>query len=282
MASQRLPGADAAPGTAARPAPAPTRTPRVSTSVGRYRRWHVDARAEPEEEGWLITYLDVITLILVLMVVMLSMTDPDKGADGPPVASTPTPPAPATGNAPASAPAAPTPAAPSIVPPLPLPVPTTPEASQPAPKTLNGFPLDQLGDDIEVTMNDNTIRFRISSEILFESGAAGLVGAGQPVLDRLIPLLNADPSLRLVVEGHTDSVPIQTERFPSNWELSTGRAASVTRYLIERGVAPQRVQASGFADTRPLAAKDNPVDRVRNRRVELTMERHPAPPPAPR
>jgi chemotaxis protein MotB len=70
-------------------------------------------------------------------------------------------------------------------------------------------------------------------------------------------------------------MPIQTERFPSNWELSTGRAASVARYLIERGVAPQRVQATGFADTRPLAARDNPVDRIFNRRVELTMERSP-------
>jgi chemotaxis protein MotB len=51
----------------------------------------------------------------------------------------------------------------------------------------------------------------------------------------------------------------------------------VARYLIERGVAPQRVQASGFADTRPLGSRDNPVDRVHNRRVELTMERQPAP-----
>lgn len=249
------------------PTPTPIRTPRVSTSVGRYRRWHVDSRADVEEEGWLITYLDVITLILVLMVVMLSMSEPkgDKApGDAPPTQATDTPPKDAATE----------PALASIVPPVPLPV-TTPEERQPAPQTLNGFPLDQLGQDIEVVMNDDAVRFRISSEILFDSGAAALNGNSQPVLDRLIPLLNADPNLRLVVEGHTDSTPIQTERFPSNWELSTGRAASVARYLIERGVAPQRVQASGFADTRPLAARDNPVDRVHNRRVELTMERSP-------
>jgi chemotaxis protein MotB len=250
------------------PAPAPNRTPRVSTSVGRYRRWHVDNPTDTEEEGWLITYLDVITLILVLMVVMLSMSEPKQEA---PESLAQVPQTGATGAAPPP-PQEPAPA--SIVPPLPLPI--TAPASQPAPpRTLNGFPLDQLGADIEVIMNEDAVRFRISSEILFESGAAALKDTRQPALDRLIPLLNANPKLRLVVEGHTDNLPIQTERFPSNWELSTGRAASVARYLIERGVAPQRVQATGFADTRPLAARDNPVDRIFNRRVELTMERSP-------
>lgn len=252
--------------------PSPARQLRVSTAVGRYRRWHVDSRVEVEEEGWLITYLDVITLILVLMVVLLAFAGPGKGKDGQ-QAKADSAPTQASG----PVPGAPYPSG-SIVPPA-VP-PTSPEplavpAAPPLPKTLNGLPLDQLGADVEIIMTDDAVRFRISSEILFESGAAHLAAEGQPVLDRLIPLLNSDPNLRLVVEGHTDNVPIQTERFPSNWELSTGRAAAVARYLIERGVAPQRVQASGFADTRPLGSRDNPVDRVHNRRVELTMERTP-------
>ena len=252
--------------------PSPARQLRVSTAVGRYRRWHVDSRVEVEEEGWLITYLDVITLILVLMVVLLAFAGPGKGKDGQ-QAKADSAPTQASG----PVPGAPYPSG-SIVPPA-VP-PTSPEppaapAATPLPKTLNGLPLDQLGADVEIIMTDDAVRFRINSEILFESGAAHLAAEGQPVLDRLIPLLNSDPNLRLVVEGHTDSVPIQTERFPSNWELSTGRAAAVARYLIERGVAPQRVQASGFADTRPLGSRDNPVDRVHNRRVELTMERAP-------
>ncbi len=254
--------------------PSPSRQPRVSTAVGRYRRWHVDSRVEVEEEGWLITYLDVITLILVLMVVLLAFSGPGKGKDGQQAetdgASTQTS---------GPVPGAPYPSG-SIVPPAVPPVAPeqpSPAAPAPTPKTLNGLPLDQLGADVEIIMTDDAVRFRISSEILFESGAANFAPAGQPVLDRLIPLLNSDPNLRLVVEGHTDSIPIQTEHFPSNWELSTGRAAAVARYLIERGVAPQRVQASGFADTRPLGSRDNPVDRVHNRRVELTMERQPAP-----
>lgn len=252
--------------------PARPRQTRVSTAVGRYRRWHVDTRQEPEEEGWLLTYLDVITLILVLMVVMLAFSGPGRGKDGDHKD--------ASESAKEAMQAGPVPEAlhpgGSLVPPA---VPTTAPGADtarpapPPPTTVNGFPIDQLGADIQVLMNDDAVRFRISSEILFESGEARLASSGQPVLDRLVPMLNADPNLRLVVEGHTDSQPIHTDRFPSNWELSTGRAAAVARYLIEHGVAPQRVQASGFADTRPLGSKDNPVDRVHNRRVELTMER---------
>jgi chemotaxis protein MotB len=260
--------------------PAPARAQRVSTAVGRYRRWHVDTRVEPEEEGWLLTYLDVITLILVLMVVMLAFAGPGQGKDGKEPKDASSEQAQATVPVSGPVPEALNPSG-SIVPPA---VPSTPTAvasaalAQPTPKTLNGFPLEQLGADIEVLMNDDAVRFRISSDILFESGVAQFAQGGQPALDRLIPLLNADPALRLVVEGHTDSQPIRSERFPSNWELSTGRAAAVARYLIERGVAPQRVQASGFADTRPLGSRDNPVDRVHNRRVELTMERVPSAP----
>lgn len=253
-------------------APAPQRQVRASTATGRYRRWHVETRADTEEEGWLLTYLDVITLILVLMVVMLAFAGPGKGKDGQSkqeaqTASAATAAGPVPGAPPAAVPTG------SIVPPPPNATPAQPEPPKPTPKTLNGFDLDQLGSDIEVLMNDDAVRFRISTELLFESGNANFAAAAQPALDKLIPLLNADPNLRLVIEGHTDSMPIHTERFPSNWELSTGRAAAVARYLIERGVAPQRVQASGFADTRPLGSRDNPVDRVHNRRVELTMER---------
>ncbi len=226
--------------TASQTAPSPARRPRVSTAVGRYRRWHVETRTDGEEEGWLLTYLDVITLILVLMVVMLSVAEPGKGKDGD------------SDQAASVAPQAPT------------------------THTLNGLALDTLGKNVDVAMSKDAVRFRFSSDVLFESGSASFAAEAKPALDQLIPMLNANPSLNLVVEGHTDSLPIQSERYPSNWELSTGRAAAVARYLIDQGVAPQRVQASGFADTRPLGARDNPVDQILNRRVELTMELAPS------
>jgi chemotaxis protein MotB len=250
----------------------PSRQPRLSTAVGRYRRWHVGTTAVPEDDIWMMTYLDVFTLMLVMMIVMLAFAGPGKGKEEAQAGNAGTPSATTTGPVPLAPPSAAPPTG-SIVPPL---VATAPEPPQPAPRSINGVPLDQLGGDVEVILNSDAVRFRISTELLFESGEAHFAAAGQPVLDKLIPMLNADPSLRLVVEGHTDSVPIQTERYPSNWELSTGRAAAVARYLIERGVAPQRVQASGFADTRPLGSRDNPVDRIHNRRVELTMERTPS------
>jgi len=258
------------------PAPPPTATQpatgRVSTQGGRYRRWHLESRPEAEEEGWLLTYLDVITLILVMMVVMLAFAGPPgagRSQEGAQVAS---------GQADAGA-TAPSPTAqPSIVPPVPLPV----AAAEPVNAADTEDPLAKLqqrvGDDIQVLRGDGLLRFRMSSELMFGSGDASLSVEGRAALDRLVPELAAEPGVRLLIEGHTDSMPIRSDRYPSNWELSTARAGAVARHLIERGVAPQRLQASGFADTRPLAARDNPVDRGFNRRVELVMEL-PAPTP---
>lgn len=265
------------------PQPAPSPSNRTKTASRRYGRWHLDTAAPVEEDGWLLTYLDVITLMLVMMVVMLSVAGPPSqtGGKGVPNAVTPPP-----------DPLATTPAAtvqkPSLLPPLPVTTsnPQRPQKEEeqsestasvappaPAKEAWASLKLDQIGQDIAVTPGQDSVRFRISNELLFGSGEASLIAGGHAVLDKLLPTLLADPDLHLVVEGHTDNVPIQTARFPSNWELSTGRAASVARYLIEHGVAPQRVQASGYADTRPLGSKNNPVDRNVNRRVELILEK---------
>lgn len=254
---------------------------RARATGRRYSRWHLETSVPVEEEGWLLTYLDVITLMLVMMVVMLSVAGPpsETGGKGVPNATTP-PPDPL-----ATAPAA-TVQKPSLLPPLPVTatstqrpdLPSTESPSSEAPQarakeTWASLKLDQVGQDVAVTPGQDSVRFRINNELLFGSGDANLSNGGHAVLDKLLPTLLADPALRLVVEGHTDSAPIQTARYPSNWELSTGRAASVARYLIERGVPPQRVQASGYADTRPVGGKDNPVDRTVNRRVELILEK---------
>jgi len=243
------------------PAPATAaRAPRTSTQGGRYRRWHLETRAEAEEEGWLLTYLDVITLMLVMMVVMLSLAGPPGAVVAPAAAEPATAPA-------AEPPPAQVASAPSIVPPLPLPVPAidTRDAFKPS-------PLDSLGQGIEVLRSPEGVRFRIQSELMFGAGAAELGPQGMAALDRLVPVLQAEPGLRLVIEGHTDNSPVRGGRFPSNWELSASRAGAVARYLVGRGVAPQHLQATGFADTRPIAAQENPVDRGLNRRVELIME----------
>jgi chemotaxis protein MotB len=73
------------------------------------------------------------------------------------------------------------------------------------------------------------------------------------------------------VEGHTDSIPISTEKFPSNWELSTTRASSIVRYFIAKSINPDRLKASGYADTKPIASNATPEGRAQNRRVEIVI-----------
>ncbi|MFP5467475.1 MAG: OmpA family protein [Gammaproteobacteria bacterium] len=256
--------------------------PPARTASSRYSRWHVDTRREAEEEGWLLTYLDIITLILVMVVVMLAFAGPPGGSPTMSAEATPeqapNPPAASdlTGaeSGPPVAPATePPPESGTIVPPLPLPIPNTEPPRHPI-----SAGMARLSQDVEVIPQEDAVRFRMDSELMFASGDAALSAAGKAMLDQLVPVINEQPDYRLIVEGHTDSVPIRTERFPSNWELSTARAASVVRHLSERGVAPQRLQATGYADMRPLGAKLNPVDQIRNRRVELVMERPKAAP----
>ena len=91
-------------------------------------------------------------------------------------------------------------------------------------------------------------------------------------MSRLVPTLSKVPGYRVVIEGHTDNMPIQTERFPSNWELSTDRASSVVRHFQGQCIAAARMRATGYADTWPIASKDTAQGRATNRHVEVILE----------
>jgi len=111
----------------------------------------------------------------------------------------------------------------------------------------------------------------LENTILFESGVADINPDAFPLLDRIINMINKIPN-PVRVEGHTDNIPIHTERFPSNWELSIARAVNVVRYFIERGgVPPQRLSAVGYGESRPIFPNDTPEHRARNRRVEIVL-----------
>ncbi|MFO1349351.1 MAG: OmpA family protein [Gammaproteobacteria bacterium] len=121
-------------------------------------------------------------------------------------------------------------------------------------------------------------RFLFQSELLFASGSAELDDTGKPQLDQVAAKLldiagkiPAETNWVLQVNGHTDKRPISTLRFRSNWELSTARALSIVRYLIERGVPPERLAATGFAEFAPLDPADNLEAYNRNRRIELKL-----------
>jgi chemotaxis protein MotB len=104
-------------------------------------------------------------------------------------------------------------------------------------------------------------RFVFQSEVLFAKAKAELGNAEIP----------ADIDWVLRVDGHTDRDPIKTARFPSNWELSSARALSVVRFLIEQGLPPNRFAAAGFGEFQPLDGGADEIAKRRNRRIELKL-----------
>jgi chemotaxis protein MotB len=129
---------------------------------------------------------------------------------------------------------------------------------------------NNLGGQVEVVSGAASVTVRISDRILFQSGKAALEGAGQELISRLLPMLN-QPGQILSVEGHTDNIPISTAIYPSNWELSAARAATVLRQLVALGLPADRLRAIAYADTKPVGANDSPEHRATNRRVELVI-----------
>ncbi|HHV7519242.1 TPA: OmpA/MotB family protein [Burkholderia orbicola] len=113
------------------------------------------------------------------------------------------------------------------------------------------------------------VEIGIDAKILFNVGDARLLPDSSPVLNQIAQALSEHAIGDILVEGHTDSVPIANAKYESNWELSSARAGSVVRYLTERGVAPHRLAAIGRADTQPLVAGDDAASRARNRRVTI-------------
>jgi chemotaxis protein MotB len=121
-------------------------------------------------------------------------------------------------------------------------------------------------------------RFVFQSEILFASGSATIADEGRPQLARLADTLKqiaaeipSDLEWVLRVDGHTDRAPIATYAFPSNWELSTARAVSVVKFLVEQGIPPQRLAATGFGEFQPLDSGGDEIAYRRNRRIEFKL-----------
>jgi len=129
-----------------------------------------------------------------------------------------------------------------------------------------------LGEEISVTSSPERITINLKSPILFDLGKDNLKESALPVLDKIASLIKDIPN-EINVEGHTDNLPIHTERFPSNWELSAARAISVANYLIQKGISPERIGVIGYADTRPLFPNDTAEHRALNRRVEILILR---------
>lgn len=130
-----------------------------------------------------------------------------------------------------------------------------------------------LADQATYTMDAHGLTVTIATDkVLFNIGSAQLLPEGLRVIDAIAPTLASLPN-QISIAGHTDNQPISSSQYPTNWELSTARATAVLRYLIDaHGMPPDRVSASGYADTRPLVPDTSPANQAKNRRVEVIIE----------
>ena len=135
---------------------------------------------------------------------------------------------------------------------------------------------ETLADEIELEVLEihvytNGVMIRVREADAFPSGSAELQQGFKPVLDKLQSLLEQTNG-RIVVSGHTDNLPINTQAYPSNWVLSAARAASVVHYLSEiRLTDPSRIEIRAFADTQPVVDNSTAENRARNRRIEINI-----------
>ncbi len=128
---------------------------------------------------------------------------------------------------------------------------------------------------IKLTEMKNRLTMTMVDKILFPSGSADISKEGKSVLDKVVTILKEVKDRRIQVEGHTDNVRIYSAikaKYPTNWELSTGRATQVVRYLQEQGgLDPKILSATGYAEYQPVAPNDTEEGRAKNRRIEIVL-----------
>ncbi len=216
----------------------------------------VPAKPPPEEEkeDWLVTYADAITLLMCFFVMMLTFAEFD--------------------------------------------IPAYEEAAAAIKDKIgsgdeNASPTEKLKIDVEdvvfqmqadravqVTKDSKGVVIELASSAFYKPGSAELREAAIPVLEKIAQTISAPryATYNIQIEGHTDDEPISTEKFPSNWELSTARAATVVRFFADNGfVDPLKLSAAGFADQKPKVpnrAEDGtpiPENRATNRRTAIRI-----------
>ena len=141
-------------------------------------------------------------------------------------------------------------------------------------KSLNEFITDKNeSENILVYAKNGKIIIQVRGAILFASGSAKFNKSAIPILNEIVNIIQAYPEYNANIKGHTDDVPISTPQFPSNWELSAVRATTVLKHLIAGGVNPHRLTATGYGELLPLVTNDSVENRASNRRVEFVLEK---------
>ncbi len=233
----------------------------------------------PGHERWLISYSDFITLLLAFFVTMYSITrlDSEKLAQAQwsiqralnaPVF---------LGGFPVTQGVGDTPAA-GITGDLPGAVLQSralaqiEEVAREVQQTIKEAANQEDYQDIRILVSTRGLVVHLPEFLFFPSGDAALQPEVKPLLDKLAAVLQKIPN-HVVIEGHTDNLPIHTPQFPTNWELSTFRATTLVRYFIEHyHLAPARFTAAGYGEFAPLASNQDESGRRLNRRVDLIIQ----------
>jgi chemotaxis protein MotB len=227
------------------------RTPR------RRRSRRVEGSGE-ERDRWLISYADLVTLLFALFVVLFAAADKDRARGIAQALAF------QIGETEGSGPAVENDGGSGI-----LPEADSLAAEQTAiDKTFAGNP--SLGQVARVTRTEQGLVVSLAEAGFFAPGEAGLRDDALVLLDALADAL-LESSAPLRIEGHTDSTPISNSRYPSNWELSSGRASTVLARLRARRIPSSRMSVAGYADERPISDNTTAEGRALNRRVDLVI-----------
>jgi chemotaxis protein MotB len=128
---------------------------------------------------------------------------------------------------------------------------------------------NQDGSGVSIERHSQYIILTFPEQIIFDSGQARIKHSAQPVLEKVADFIRTHSGLAVEIQGHTDDLPINNRRYPSNWELSADRATQVAKALMQFGISPTRLSTRGFGEYHPLYPNDTDFNRLKNRRVEL-------------
>lgn len=225
-----------------------------------------------DPNGWMVTFSDLLTLLLTFFVLLLTMSSMDTkqikkalgfftGLIGPLH----------TGQRGEIEEV-------GVTPPLVLPIKTSlfeggvmRKNEMEIERVKAGIKKKGLEKYVDVKLQKRGLVLTFAEKVLFESGSAEISPLAIHIIHTLSPILKESP-LAIRVEGHTDNMPINTALYPSNWELSTARAVNVLKHLVEKeGFPPEKLSVAGYGDSKPLFPNNTSGRRAKNRRIEFVL-----------
>jgi len=223
-----------------------------------------DWEAQDDDQGWLVSYADVLSVILAMVVVLLgkmSVTYLPPTVQAEPLAEIDDTTALSVAQSEVF----------DVDSPDPKPKPSDRSSGSRA-RRLTELVEKRFQGTVTAVQHEEGVSLQIAEVILFDTARAVLQESARPVLSRLAMTLREIGEADIAVEGHTDSRPVQGGEFASNWELAAARAIAVTRFLLSQRFAAARLRSVSYADTQPVSDNATLKGRAANRRVELRVE----------